>query len=557
MSIPNHNSIPQSTEPTDSSSIRPIVRITMVLRLFTGILLELWYLDLLRRVYGPEAIRPRLDSTFHSQAVRFRLTAERMGGLLVKVGQFLSSRVDLLPKPFVQELQALQDRVREAPWDSVKPLIEQELGPVDTVFATFNPRPLASASLGQVYEALTWTGQRLAVKVQRPHIHDIVRADLKAIRIVVALTSRLTRFGRTFDLAAVFAEFRRTVTQELDYRQEAVSAARIAEDCREMPWLKVPKVHENFTTPTVLTMDLEPGIKVSDYDALTAAGIDRRTVAERLIHLYLHMVMDVGFFHADPHPGNILITPDASLVLLDYGMVGHVTVTSRRQMRRLFVGISERRPNVIVDSLYALAIVRPEADRRTLTSRVSYLLERYYAETLQDIRQLDLDHLLRDVESLVREEPVQFPAEFAFLGRAIGMLVGLATGLDPEINLVRLFAPYARRFVTQDSGGPLGFVVRRAQEWVTAAAVLPPVALRVLRQAEDGEMELGVRWSAGADILARLTRSVALLAASFQLVGFVALGVWLTQLGWRLAADAAFAWAGLQFLWYASTRRRQ
>lgn len=557
MSIPNHNSIPQSSEPKDSSSIRPMVRITMVLQLFTGILLELWYLDLLRRVYGPEAVRPRLESTFRRQAIRFRLTAEKMGGLLVKVGQFLSSRVDLLPKPFVQELQALQDRVREAPWASVKPLLEQELGPLDTVFSEFNPSPLASASLGQVYEARTWSGQRLAVKVQRPHIQDIVRADLKAIRIVVALTSRLTRFGRTFDLTAVFAEFRRTVHQELDYRQEALSAARIAQDCREMPWLKVPRVHENFTTPTVLSMDLEPGIKVSDHDALDSAGIDRHTVAERLIHLYLHMVMDVGFFHADPHPGNILVTQDASLVLLDYGMVGHVTVTSRRQMRRLFVGISERRPNVIVDSLYALAIVRPEADRRTLTSRISYLLERYYAETLQDIRQLDLDHLLRDVEALVREEPVQFPAEFAFLGRAIGMLVGLATGLDPDINLVHLFAPYARRFVTQDSGGPIGFVVKRAQDWVTAAAVLPPVALRVLRQAEDGEMELGVRWPAGADILAKLTRSVALLASSVQLVGFVALGVWLTQIGWHLAADAAFVWAGLQFLWYASSRRRR
>jgi len=551
-------SIAQPGDPRVRPPMRALVRVTMVLGLFFSTMLELWLLSLRIRLYGAESERDRADALFRRQARRFRRTAELMGGLLVKVGQFLSSRVDLLPAPYIQELGALQDSVKPAPWRGIEAILNRELGAVSELFRRFDQTPIASASLGQVYRAETWTGQLLAVKIQRPEIDRIVAIDLRALRLVVGLTAHLTRFGRTFDLMALFEEFERTVHQELDYDLEAENARRIREDGAMFPWLVVPAVHADFSTRRVLAMDYRPGIKISDVAALEAAGHSRTVLAERIIHLYLHMVMDTGFFHADPHPGNLLVDDDGRVILLDHGMTGQITGVARRQIRRLFVGISERRPPLIVDSLLALGVIRPEADLRRLRARAAYLLERYYAETLSDVTQLDLDGLFHDLEQLVREEPIQFPAAFAFLGRAISMLVGLAEMLDPSINLIHLFKPYAERFVTEDAGGRIGYLARRVQDWAGSVAALPPVALRVFRQLEDGELEAGIRWAEGSQHLRSLGRQIGGLTAALYVTGFAVLGVWLLTLGWTESADLAFAWAALQLVWrwYRSRRHR-
>jgi len=548
----SHPSGGPGTPPT-----RPAVRIAAVLRLFFGILWELWVVNQRIRLFGPEAVAGELEPLFRRQAARFRETAERMGGLLVKVGQFLSSRVDVLPPPFVQELAALQDHVASAPWELVEPILRQELGSLEAHYTAFDPVPLASASLGQVYQATDREGRPVAVKVQRPHIDRIVSADLAALRIVVTITQRLTRFGRTFDLHGLLAEFQRTVFEELDYLREAENAERIAREAAAFGWLHVPRVHHDSTTRRVLTMDRHDGIKVSDLKGLEAAGISRTMVAERLIHLYLHMVMDVGFFHADPHPGNILVRPDGDLVLLDFGMVGQISASDRRHIRSLFVGVSERRPALIVDALYGLGVVRPQAEPRQLRTRVAYLLQRYYAETLADVRQIDLESLLVDVETLLREEPIQFPAHFAFLGRALSMLVGLTTQLDPHLNLIQIFTPYARRFVTEETGGTLGYALNRVREWGTATVGLPPLMARVLRQVEDGEFEADIRWRPGEAALREVSRALRAVAQAIWVTGFVALGVWLLTLHWHLSADFAFAWAAVQLLWSARRRRNR
>ena len=549
-------SISQPGSPRVRPPMRALVRVTMVLSLFFSILLELWTLSLRIRIYGADAERDRMEAVFRRQARRFRRTAEIMGGLLVKVGQFLSSRVDILPQPYIQELGALQDSVQPAPWPAIKAILDHELGDVSHVFRSFETTPIASASLGQVYRAETWTGQMLAVKIQRPDIDRIVAIDLRAIRLVVAFTTYLTTFGRTFDLVALFQEFQRTVHEELDYDLEAAHARRIAGEGAEFPWLVVPGVYDDFSTRRVLSMDYRPGIKISEVGALTAAGHSRTVLAERIIHLYLHMVMDTGFFHADPHPGNLLVDDEGRIILLDHGMTGQITQGARRQIRRLFVGVSERRAPLIVDSLLGLGILRPDADVRRLRARAAYLLERYYAETLTDVTQLDLDSLFRDLEQLVRDEPIQFPASFAFLGRAISMLMGLAEMLDPSVNLINLFRPYAQRFVTEESGGTVGYLARRVQDWAGSVVSLPPVALRVLRQAEDGELEASIRWAEGSESLRRIGRQVGSLTAALYFTGFAVLGVWLLTLGWKESAYFAFAWAALQLLWRWLRSRR-
>ncbi|PSR27277.1 MAG: ABC transporter [Sulfobacillus thermosulfidooxidans] len=500
---------------------RVVHRIYRVVTLFVGIILRIGWAAFWHR-NRPDS--PEKDAFFEQlytrQAIKFRQTAEQLGGLVIKVGQFLSSRVDLLPKPFIDQLQALQDNVKSAPWSQVRPILEQELGPLHESFLIFDEKPLAAASLGQVYRAALHDGTEVAVKVQRPYIESTVQADLKALSIVVNLATRFTRFGQAFDLFTVLREFRRVVTEELNYQQELANTELIRQDVRHLGYVIVPKTYPEYSTSRVLTMAFQDGIKINQLEELKQHHINPTVVAEEAIHLYLHMVMESGIFHADPHPGNILVTKDAKLILLDYGMIGIIDQASRKQIRRLFVAVSKRNATELQASMEALGMVRPDADRAQLRRQIQYLLDRYYAETLDELKSLDLVALLRDFENLLRTQPIQVPGQFAFLGRAIAILVGLATGLDPDINLVELFAPYAKRFVTEDRGGTWGYAKHVVMDMTKTLVDLPELSHRILKQVENGELEAKVEWKQGTSQLHSLYRGIRGLIQSIYVVGF-------------------------------------
>ncbi len=515
----------KETPGTELNWISVVYRIYRVVTLFISVILRIGWALLWQR-NRPDS--PEKDAFFDDlytrQAVKFRQTAEQLGGLVIKVGQFLSSRVDLLPKPFIDQLQSLQDNVRSAPWIQVRSILEQELGPMHESFLIFDEKPVAAASLGQVYRAALHDGTEVAVKIQRPYIESTVQADLKALSIVVNLLTRFTRFGRTFDLFTVLREFRRMVTQELNYRQELANTELIRKDVVRLGYVIVPKTYPEYSTSRVLTMEFRDGIKVNRHDELRAHNINPTVIAEESIHLYLHMVMESGIFHADPHPGNILVNPDAKLVLLDYGMIGVLDKASRKQIRRLFVAVSKRNPLELQRSMEALGMVRPDGDRAQLRRSIQYLLDRYYAETLDELQSLDIINLLRDFENLLRTQPIQIPGQFAFLGRAIAILVGLATGLDPDINLVELFAPYAKRFVTEDHGGTMGYATRMALDMTHTLIDLPELSSRILRQVENGEIETKVEWKQGQGQLKLIYKALRSLTQSLYVVGFSLIG---------------------------------
>ncbi len=505
--------------------IAVVYRIYRVVTLFVSIILRIGWAAFWQRnrPNSPEK-EAFFNDLYARQAVKFRQTAEQLGGLVIKVGQFLSSRVDLLPKVFIDQLQALQDNVKSAPWSQVQSILEQELGPLHESFLIFDEKPIAAASLGQVYRAALHDGAEVAVKIQRPYIESTVQADLKALSIVVNLLTRFTRFGQAFDLFTVLREFRKMVTQELNYRQELANTELIRQDVTRLGYVIVPKTYPDYSTSRVLTMEFRDGIKINRHDELRAHNINPTGIAEKAIHLYLHMVMESGIFHADPHPGNILVNPDAKLVLLDYGMIGILDNASRKQMRRLFVAVSKRNPLELQRSMEALGMVRPDGDRAQLRRNIQYLLDRYYAETLDELKSLDLVNLLRDFENLLRTQPIQIPGQFAFLGRAIAILVGLATGLDPDINLVELFAPYAKRFVTEDHGGTIGYAKRMALDMTHTLIDLPELSSRILKQIENGEIETKVEWKQGAGQLKLMYRGLRSLTQSIYVIGFSLIG---------------------------------
>lgn len=496
-----------------------------IIFLFVSIMAELvWYAFSLRN-QPPDVAEPKYADLYRRQAERFTRQAEDMGGLLIKVGQFLSSRVDLLPKPYLVELSKLQDHVRPARWEDIRPIVESNMAPLHHHFAWFSESPLAAASLGQVYEAVLLNGERVAVKVQRPGIDDIVKADLKALTWVVRVLTRMTDFGKTFDLHMVLREFRRLVFEELDYQRELDNTERIREDVRAYPHVVVPRTYPDLSSERVLVMEYCRGIKIDHVDELEAAGISPSVVAERVIRLYLHMVLESGIYHADPHAGNLFVGPQGELILLDYGMVGSLDIALKRNIRRLFVAVSSRDPGALLDSMAALGMIRPDADMTQLRRRISYLLDRYYAETLDQLGSLDIPQLLRDFEAVLRDKAIQVPGQFAFLGRAIAILVGLATAVYPEINLVELFAPYAQRFVTEESGGAAGYVSRQAQRYVRTLGELPILSSKVLHRMNRGDLETQIRWARGSRELDRLNAGVRGVSRALYVSGFTVAGV--------------------------------
>ena len=460
------------------------------------------------RARGENDVRPNIE-VLRAAIREFRITAIALGGLLIKLGQFLSARADILPPEALAELTQLQDEVPAEPFAAIELAIEHDLhAPLSTIFAWIDPAPAGSASLGQVHHGYLLDGREVAIKVQRPGIEAIVRADLGAIRFVLEVVRRFVPAADSLiDLRALYREFSRTVYEELDYQREGRNAERFARLFAEQPDIRVPKVIWDYTQRHVLMLEWMDGIKVSDVAALDAARVDRSAVAKVLIDSYLKQVLQVGYFHADPHPGNIFVqpTPDGFiLIYLDFGMMGSITTPMKRAMRDVLVGAVQLDATQIVRGVDALGFLGESTDRRAVEQALSLLLDRFGRLPFGELREIDQTEVLMELETLLYGQAFRLPAQFAFLGRAVGMLVGVATTLAPNFNALDSAAPYARQILGED--GPLTGVLRLlgvedardlgtllAREGVGAVrslAAIPRLAERVLAQVERGELRV-------------------------------------------------------------------
>lgn len=462
-----------------------------VVLLFIRFFLELLYLNWLTRFRGAERVSERRSRLYRSQARRFRSLAVNQGGLLIKIGQFLSTRVDILPREYTGELAGLQDEVAAVPFRQIQPVIEEAFGrPLGAIFATFKQEPKAAASLGQVHEATLPSSERVAVKILRPGIERLVEADLLAAREIIALTMRFTPLGKNIDLMAVYQELESTFRAELDYLKEGKNAERFASNLAEVDFVYLPKIHWEFTRPRVLTLEYIEGIKITDYEQLDIAGLDQRELARRLVQIYLKMVMEDGFFHADPHPGNIFALADGRIALIDFGMVGEITPTMRQGVRKLFLAVTHRSADEIVEAFADLGFIRPRAELGPIRRATAYMLDHFFESSLGDLYKLDLRGLGHDLTELVRKHPFQVPASVTLLGRALGTLHGVATGLNPDLNLVEIFLPFAKRMVEHDENGIWGLIRDRARSWGEAFVEGPPLFYAFLHRLESGRFRI-------------------------------------------------------------------
>jgi predicted unusual protein kinase regulating ubiquinone biosynthesis (AarF/ABC1/UbiB family) len=438
--------------------------------------------------------------------VAFRQTAIKLGVLMIKLGQFLSSRADLLPEEALAVLGSLQDEVPPAPFSHVVSVVETELGkPIDQVFSTFERKCTAAASLGQVHKAvLAATGEEVAVKIQRPSIDQLVRSDLSTLKFVIWVINRFVDTSEFIDLMGVYREFKRTVYEEIDYVTEAANAQRFREMFKDDPTIYIPRVYEDYTTRRILVLEWIDGIKINDYAAIEAAGISRLEVAKRTVQTYFYQFFEAGFFHADPHPGNIFVKPGPPgsgpiIAFVDFGMVGTLTKSMKKAMKDLFLSFLARDSHALVGALAKLGFIGDGANMAAIERGMAMMMERYFGLTLGEARDLDIPEVSQDVEQLLYGQPFQIPAQFAFTGRAIGTLVGVATGLSPEFNFVDVATPYARKFLGLDAEGAgqtIQEILNQLLDTGRTLLALPRSLERVITKLETGQIEVRLAESA-------------------------------------------------------------
>ncbi len=447
---------------------------------------------------------------FRGAAVRFRALAIRMGGVMIKVGQFLSSRLDVLPPEITDELANLQDEVPAEPFPAIRALAEQEMGgSLFDKFEWLDETPLAAASLGQVHRARLRSDtpeaalfREVVIKIQRPAIEQVVAIDLSALEIVAGWLMHYGPIREHADTPALFHEFSLTVNEEIDYVREAQNAETFFDNFREDPDVHVPRVVRSLSTRHVLVLEDVYAIKITDYEAITAAGIERGAVARKLLTTYLQQIFEDGFFHADPHPGNLFVTPrpktvDGSsnwqLTFVDFGMVGRVPEDLRAGLREVVIAVGTRDAERLIKSYKTLGFLLPSADTRAIQDASEMVFNRFWGMSMSELRSVrpdevrDIGHRIRNV---MLEMPFQVPNNLLALVRTVAILSGMCTGLDQDFNLWGQLEPYARKLVTDEAGNGLDVILDEVGELVKVLMALPSQASRVLTSIERGGLTL-------------------------------------------------------------------
>ena len=376
---------------------------------------------------------------------RLRRALEELGPTFIKLGQLLSTRSDIIPASYLRELARLQDAAPAVPLSTINTLLEQELGaPPEDIFATFEGVPLACASIGQAHLATLHDGSQVVVKIRRPDIQALIDTDLDILQNLASRASRRWAAAANYNLAGLVAEFAVSLRRELDYLTEGRNAERFATNFAENPDVHIPRVHWETTTSRVLTLERIVGIKVDDLAGLDRARVNRRTLATKAAGVAVRMVFEHGFFHADPHPGNLFIEPDGRIGLIDFGMVGEIDDGLRHQLAALLAALTGHDVERLAKALLDLSVVKRPVDRGQFRSDLVVFMSLYRGRRLGEV---NVARLATQLLALLRKYRLQLPQEVASLLRFFLMIEGMGVRLDPEFNLGEFLGPYARQLV--------------------------------------------------------------------------------------------------------------
>ncbi|MFW2514237.1 ABC1 kinase family protein [Demequina sp. SO4-13] len=501
-------------------------RYRRILRFAAWNLMVTWWYEIFLPTIGLARIAERTRTKRMKRfARRFRVLAVELGGLMIKLGQFMSSRLDVLPPEITKELEDLQDEVPPVPFSAIRALAEQELGvPLDRVFEHVEEAPLASASLGQAHRARLMARDAedagfddVVIKVQRPGIGAIVAVDLAALRRVGRWLSRVRLVNTRVDMPALVEEFGEVSLEEIDYLHEGQSAEQFADNFADDPRIRVPDVVWERTTRRVLTLEDVTGIKITDHAALRAAGIDPVEVAPVFAEVMFDQLFMHSFFHADPHPGNLFIAPSADagdgpawrLTFVDFGMMGRVPPNLRGSLRALIIAAASRDGKGMVAAMDEAGVLLPNADTVELERVMSHVFERFGGMGFAELRELDpkqFRDFAVEFSDVILTLPFQLPEDFLLVMRAVSLTSGVCSALNPAYNLWDSVEPYAQTLLRAEGGKFAGDFAREGLEVLALAWRLPKRIDTVLTRAEDGTLPFTAPKLESA--VARLERTV-------------------------------------------------
>ncbi|MGD0002921.1 MAG: AarF/UbiB family protein [Anaerolineaceae bacterium] len=486
-------------------------RYRRILWFFAIILLNMiWWEIILPKIGLRRLARRGRAERFRRVARNFRDLAVQMGGVMIKVGQFLSSRLDVLPREITDELAGLQDEVQPETFENIKGVAEAEFNAsLEEKFCYFEETPMAAASIGQVHRAhlCPEPGQTepppVVVKIQRPNILEIVEIDLKAIRVVGGWLKFYRPISKRADVPALIEEFSRVLHEEIDYINEGKNAEKFAENFSDRSNVQVPSVNWDFTTRRVLTLQDVQTIKITDYAAIESAGIDRAEVAERLLGTYLKQIFEDRFFHADPHPGNLFVFPagnkvegerrDWKLVFVDFGMTGQVTDNLYEGLRELLIALGTRDAARVIKAYQEMDVLLPGTDLDLLQKATSRVFRVFWGKStpqMMEMHKEEAQKFLDEFGDLLYEMPFQIPENLILLGRCLGILSGMCSGLDPNFNIWTSISPYAAKLIEGEKGTGWQTWLKEAGVIFTSLLGLPRGAETVLDIIEQGELEI-------------------------------------------------------------------
>lgn len=516
-------------------------------------------LGLLERLPFQKKVISDKNSRNRTTGERLRLMLQELGPTFVKLGQMASTRRDLLPEDIIFELEKLQDQVSPFSSQQVRQIIEEELGDdLENLYVEFDDKPLATASIGQVHIARLHTNERVAVKVQRPHIRPLVKTDLEILDDLARIMESRIERAKRYQLREIIEEFSKSLSLELDYQTEGRNSEKISRPSSEDETIKVPRVYWSHTTAKVLTMEYINGVKVNNLSRLEEEGYNRKVIAERIAHSMLHQILIEGFFHGDPHPGNIVILPGDRIVWMDFGMVGRLSANMQNQFALLALSMKSGSTNGIIKAISEMGVIPFDTNMSALQVDIAELRERYYDVPLS---QISLGGAVTDLLAVAYKHQIMIPAELTMLAKALLTVEALVEMLDPDFSIMNAAEPFGKQLL-KERYNPKKIAANAWEhltEYTEILADLPKKLREVASTIQKGKMrleitipELNIFLNKMDRISNRLSFAIVVLAFSIIMVGLI--------IGSSISGQASLLWklpvieigsciALLMFLW--------
>jgi len=459
---------------------------------------------------------------------RLRLALEELGPTFVKLGQIISTRHDLLPKDIIEELEKLQDSVPPFPFEEVKNVIESELGDkLENIYAKFDKESLAAASIAQVHLAQLLSGKRVVVKVQRPNIEEKIDLDIKILKDIAYFIDNHTKYGKLYDFNKMMKEFEISIKNELDFRIEGENAETFKNNFSKDKNVSVPNISWIHTTQRVLTMEYIEGIKLNDFDKFDKAGIDRKEIAYNLATSIFNQILRDGFFHGDPHPGNIMVLEGNKIVFLDLGMVGKLNQQRKNQFLKMLMGITLKNSKLIIEGIIGLDAIPNRINMKKLEKDIDVLRDKYLSIPLSEIK---IGEMFNEIFNLAFFYNIVIPSEFTMLAKSLITLEGIVEKLNPDMSVLEVAEPIAEKLIfTLFSPEKIGKeIITSIMDYGNLAKKFPSSMINFLDMIEDEDFTMQFKIKGIEDITKRIDKifnrlsfSVVLLAVSIIIAGII------------------------------------